>query len=157
MNNILVDPAANKLTGVVDFDFASVSHPSQEFFTSFGDIGGNTGGWQGPDHHAGRLEKAIVAGSFGDASDDDKMTDEARSEWRIARTWDTALAARGVMRPSEVPGIPLLSRLPQLEGLLCPFRLVHPRLVQNMSPEELEEARSGAEEVLGECLAEFGY
>jgi hypothetical protein len=41
MNNILFDLETNKITGLVDFDFASVGHPCQEFFSSFRDVGGN--------------------------------------------------------------------------------------------------------------------
>ncbi|KAK3322986.1 aminoglycoside phosphotransferase, partial [Apodospora peruviana] len=41
MNNILFDPDTDKITGVVDFDFASVGHPCQEFFSSLREVGGN--------------------------------------------------------------------------------------------------------------------
>lgn len=41
MNNVLFDAATKRITGLVDFDFASVGHPGQEFFTSFHDFGGN--------------------------------------------------------------------------------------------------------------------
>lgn len=41
MNNVLFDSATKRVTGLVDFDFSSVGHPSQEFFTSFHDFGGN--------------------------------------------------------------------------------------------------------------------
>jgi hypothetical protein len=41
MSNILFDPETNRITGLVDFDFASVGHPCQEFFSSFHDVGGN--------------------------------------------------------------------------------------------------------------------
>lgn len=157
MNNILVDPKTNKLTGMVDFDFASISHPAEEFFASFGDVGGNTGGWQGPDHHDGRLEKAVVAGDFSLSVPEDQLSDAARTEWRLATTWDAALAGRGLMKPSDIPGITLLARLPELRGLLCPFRLVHPRFVQKMSAEELESARDAAEKALCECLEVFGF
>ncbi|KAJ6789642.1 hypothetical protein PWT90_08274 [Aphanocladium album] len=59
MNNVPVDPKTNELTGLVDSDFASVPHPAEEFSMSLGDLGRNTGGWQGSDHHEGRLEKAV--------------------------------------------------------------------------------------------------
>lgn len=48
MNNMLFDPETNRITGVLDFDFASVGHPCQEFFSSFHDVGGNVFGDEVP-------------------------------------------------------------------------------------------------------------
>lgn len=41
LNNVLFDSATKRITGLVDFDFSSICHPCQEFFTSFHDFGGN--------------------------------------------------------------------------------------------------------------------
>jgi len=41
MNNILFDKDAVKITGLVDFDFAFIGHPYQEFLSSFSDMGEN--------------------------------------------------------------------------------------------------------------------
>lgn len=160
MNNILVDPHTNTLTGLVDFDFASISHPAEEFFMSLGDVGGNTGGWQGPDLHAGRLEAAVIAGDFSSSVDamTTALSEEAQNEWFIAKTWDAALRKRdGVLRPSDILGMRLLARLPELAGLLCPSRLVNPRVVARQTATDLEESRAAAEESLRECLTVLGY
>lgn len=150
-NNVLFEPAANKVTGLVDFDFASVCHPCHEFFTSFGDIGGST---NGGDVIGRRLSEALVTGNF----DPDNVPDEMAEIWATATAWDRAMAARqGLVRPSQLAGIRALTQLGRLEGLLCPFRLVHPVFLRRMTPEQTADARVAAEQALESCLSSLGF
>ncbi|KAK2014489.1 hypothetical protein LZ32DRAFT_674324 [Colletotrichum eremochloae] len=153
MNNVLFDTATNKITGVVDFDFSYVSHPCQEFVTSFGDVGGNINGGHGPDVTEGRLPKALLTGSF-EAND---MPAEAREVWAVAKAWDAALATRNAMKPSTITGMSRLAQLAKLEGLLCPFRLAHPVFLKRLTPEQVAEHRTAAEEALIACLSSMGF
>lgn len=41
-NNILFDPATTRITGLVDYDFSYIGHPSQEFLSSFGGLSGES-------------------------------------------------------------------------------------------------------------------
>ncbi|KAL0933356.1 phosphotransferase enzyme family protein [Colletotrichum truncatum] len=154
-NNIQYQPETNKLTGILDFDFAYVSHPCHEFFASLGDIGGNTGGGTGrdPDLSGGRLGKAMITGNF----DIPDLPEEATGQLRTAKAWDDALAARGTMRPSDIPQMPALDQLRKLEGLLCPFALLHPMVLRGQTPEQITEMRKAAEKDLTDCLESFGY
>ncbi|KZL86233.1 phosphotransferase enzyme family protein [Colletotrichum incanum] len=154
-NNILYDPNTKKLTSILDFDWAFVSHPCQEFFTSLGDIGGNTGGGTGrdPDLSGGRLGKAMLTGDF-DITD---LPEAAAGQLARDKAWDDALAERGGLRPSDIRGISALDRLRRLDALLCPFALEHPVMLRRKTPEEVTEMRKAAEKELVDCLAEFGY
>jgi len=42
MINILIDPMTLKMTGIIDFDFASVGHPYREFLSSFSSLDSST-------------------------------------------------------------------------------------------------------------------
>ncbi|KAK1594191.1 phosphotransferase enzyme family protein [Colletotrichum navitas] len=154
-NNMLYDPKTKKVTSVLDFDWAFVSHPCHEFFTSLGDIGGNTGGGTGrdPDLSGGQLGKAIITGNF----DIPDVPEEALKQLARDKAWDDALAERGALRPSEIEGMSALDELRRLEGLLCPFALEHPAMLKRKTPEEIAEMRKAAEEKLIDCLSSFGY
>ncbi|GKT70085.1 phosphotransferase enzyme family protein [Colletotrichum tofieldiae] len=154
-NNILYDPSTKRLTAILDFDWAFVSHPCHEFFTSLGDIGGNTGGGTGrdPDLSGGRLGKAMLTGDF-DIFD---LPEAAVGQLARDKAWDDALAERGALRPSDIRGISALDRLRRLDALLCPFALEHPVMLRRKTPEEVTEMRKVAEKDLVDCLAEFGH
>jgi aminoglycoside phosphotransferase (APT) family kinase protein len=154
MNNMLVDPESNKITALLDFDFASVLHPSHEFFMSLWDVGGNPAGGHGQDLTGGRLAKAILKGSF---DMDDDVPEEAAELWSTARVWDAALAARGAMRPSDISGMAGLDQLRRLETALCPFQLVHPMILKQMTAEQVQEQRAAAEKTLVACLDALGF
>ncbi|GKT45788.1 uncharacterized protein ColSpa_05969 [Colletotrichum spaethianum] len=153
-NNILYDPNTKKLTSILDFDWAFISHPCHEFFTSLGDIGGNTGGGTGrdPDLSGGRLGKAMLTGNF----EIPDLPEAAAKQLTRDKAWDDALAERGALRPSDIRGISALDKLRRLDALLCPFALEHPVMLKRKTPEEITEMRKAAEKDLVDCLAEFG-
>ncbi|KAL0769137.1 hypothetical protein CaCOL14_008445 [Colletotrichum acutatum] len=156
-NNTLYDPTTKKLTSILDFDFAFVSHPCHEFFTSLGDVGGNTGGGTGrdPDLSGGLLGKAMLTGDFDGIRA--RLPQEAAGQLTTARAWDDALKGRGALRPSEIEGMAALDGLRRLETLACPFALEHPVMLRRKTREEIEEMRAVAEGELVGCLEGFGY
>ena len=147
--NALFDRETNKLTGLVDFDFASVSHPGMEFFSSFGDIGGGLGNVPGPDPSEGLLREAVLTGVFEGVD----VPEEARSKWTVARMWDDALRARGLLRPSDIAGMRALCCVMQLEMQIAPPRLLHPVYLKGKMPEEIVEGRRAGEEGIRATLA----
>ncbi|KAJ8097811.1 phosphotransferase [Lipomyces tetrasporus] len=153
MNNMLIDPNTNNLTALLDFDFSFIAPPAHEFFTSLQDLGGNTGGVHGPDPTEGRLSKALLTGNF----DVEDIPEAGKGLWIKARNWDEAMARRRTVRPSEIQGIEVLDRLRKLEGLICPFRLVHPVFLKKQTNEEIAEARAKAEKMLVEELEHYGH
>ncbi|RFU30927.1 hypothetical protein B7463_g5406, partial [Scytalidium lignicola] len=152
MNNMLFDPKSKKLTGLIDFDFSFVSHPCQEFFTSFQDIGGNLGGGYSSNLSSGLLSEAVLSGNF-----DIDVPEKATDMWFIARAWDDALTSRNMLKPSTIPGNFALNKLGQLETLLCPFRLVHPHILGKKTPEQIEQERQATEKALMDCLDSLNF
>ncbi|KAK1447494.1 phosphotransferase enzyme family protein [Colletotrichum melonis] len=156
-NNTLYDTTTKKLTSILDFDFAFVSHPCHEFFTSLGDVGGNTGGGTGrdPDLSGGLLGKAMLTGDFDGIRG--SLPQEALGQLTTARAWDDALRERGAVRPSEIRGMAALDGLRRLEALACPFALEHPVMLRRKTREEIEGMRAAAERELVRCLEGFEY
>ncbi|KAK1634990.1 phosphotransferase enzyme family-domain-containing protein [Colletotrichum phormii] len=156
-NNTLYDTTTKKLTSILDFDFAFISHPCHEFFISLGDVGGNTGGGTGRDSDlsGGLLGKAMLTGDFDGIRT--SLPQEAAGQLTRAKAWDDALKERGALRPSEIAGMAALDGLRRLEALACPFALEHPVMLRRKTREEIEEMRGVAEGELVECLEGFGY
>lgn len=68
----------------------------------------------------GRLRTAILTGEW---DLDDNPSPDAKITWEIAKAWDSALAAQGIIRPSSILGINKLGTLWALEDALCPSNL----------------------------------
>ncbi|KAI8225144.1 hypothetical protein K4K54_004794 [Colletotrichum sp. SAR 10_86] len=154
-NNVQFDPETRRITGVLDFDWAYVSHPAHEFFTSFGDIGGSTNGGtaRDPDLSDGKIAKAMLAGDFSIPN----LPEGALGQLARAKAWDDGLAERGALRPSEIPGMTAIEQLRKLESLLAPFALHHPVMLKRKTAEQIVEMRGAGERELIECLERFGY
>lgn len=71
-------------------------------------------------------------------------------------SWDKALAARNILRPENMAGADTLKLLGELEGLLSPFRLVHPVFLGRQNEEQITERRRQAESDLLACLEALG-
>ncbi|KAI4594803.1 hypothetical protein KJ359_007606 [Pestalotiopsis sp. 9143b] len=135
LNNFLFDKTTSRVTALLDFDFSWISHPSHEFFTGLWDIGG---GLRSDDP---KIISAILTGKFDDV--DESLSAEDMVKWQVAKTWNTALATRGVIRPSSMSRIGRLRHLMELEDALCPSRLGNERTIERLkrqSPEKLAQA-----------------
>lgn len=152
MNNILVDPSTNQLTALLDFDFACITHPAHEFLLSLHDLGCNVGGLEDEDTTKGLLPQALYSGNF-----DGDGPDEGKDLWTYGKILNASMSERGTLRPSNFPGIRELHHLVAIERLICPFHISVPFMIEQMSEQELAEARSEAETSLVTQLKYFGY
>ncbi|KAI3395369.1 hypothetical protein diail_1425 [Diaporthe ilicicola] len=169
MNNMLYDPAAKRVSALLDFDWASVAHPAHEFFSGLHDLQGGT-------HPAGvggaALQAAVLAGDLDSTTTTTTTTttnandtvatedDEAASAWALARAWDAALLRAGGLRPSSIPGIATLEALRALEELIAPFALCSSVMVARTPAEKLQAAAAEAgaklEALLGKLSGQAG-
>jgi hypothetical protein len=149
MNNVLFDGTTKRITAMLDFDWACVTHPTHEFFTGLWDLGGGTH----PDDQ--QLQNAVLTGKF-HLSDSAVFSLEAEIKWEIAKAWDSALAANNAIRPSSIKAVEKLEKLRNLEELLCPFALTNEVLVKYKSPEQLQKGRSETEAKLTAILDSIG-
>ena len=121
LNNILYDADTKRITGLLDFDWAAVTHPCDEFLFGLWDIGG------GIHERVGALQANVLSGDFSrppEGFDSAAGDEEAQRKWRTAKMWDAALARRaGAIRPSAIAGVARIQALRDLEELLCPFVL----------------------------------
>lgn len=148
--NILFDAEGKRITALLDFDFACVTHPCHEFFTGFqSDLGGGI-----PPENWELLEKAVLSGNFDKVPEG--LPEEKKGLWEIAKTWDGALASRGIIRPSEIAGLEGLRDLKTLVDLVCPMMLSHPMFLKRTPVEAQEKRRGVNEDKIVQMLDKYG-
>ena len=80
LNNILYDGATQRITGLLDFDWAAVTHPCDEFLFGLWDIGG------GIHERVGKIQANVLSGDFSEQPD--SLSPEEVRKWETAKTWD---------------------------------------------------------------------
>lgn len=113
-----------EITAVLDFDFAHVIHPFEQFHTmSFTtDLGYSLGG-----SSADSVEAALISGDFTTEPNDLEF-----DEWNVAKNWNEVL---GFLAPSNIKGVDGIVDLLQLQNLLYPHRLS----MEHMSMEHMSK------------------
>ncbi|KAI0395070.1 phosphotransferase enzyme family-domain-containing protein [Xylariaceae sp. FL0594] len=116
------NPETGRITALLDFDFATISHPAYEFFRSFGNIGGNLAGWKGketPEHEeSAKLQKAQLEGKFPSPLPPPLISKDARHHvnWELAKAWNETLHEANARGPSSIGGIQKLADVDELLG-----------------------------------------
>ncbi|OBT41101.1 hypothetical protein VE00_09325 [Pseudogymnoascus sp. WSF 3629] len=101
-NNILFDATSNRITALIDYDFACISHPSYEFLRSFDGVGGHFRGWS--------TNEACDAMSLRDAKlhgfpSPLPPTTKDGVKWEVVKAWEDKLEKLDVKRPRNMRGI----------------------------------------------------
>ncbi|KAK2048620.1 hypothetical protein LZ31DRAFT_538756 [Colletotrichum somersetense] len=147
---MLFDKKAKKVTAVLDFDFASVSHPFEEFISmSFNHTGGNIG----DDDTA--INQAILSGDFTTPPAD--LDKESLKEWELAKTWNSVLQESVALAPSQIDGVNQIRDLMRLQRFLCPHWLGSASVLEELDEVKRAELRAKAEADLVGWLKKHGY
>ncbi|KAK8139513.1 phosphotransferase enzyme family protein [Apiospora sp. TS-2023a] len=128
LNNLLYDRDAKCITGLLDFDWAAVTHPCDEFLFGLWDICG------GIHERVGKMQPYVLSGDFSQQPAD--LSEEEARRWEIAKAWNEALVRRGATRPSTIAGVDRIQALRDLEELLCPFALASEVMLGRISDVE---------------------
>ncbi|KAI9146891.1 hypothetical protein HJFPF1_13461 [Paramyrothecium foliicola] len=128
LNNILYDGESKRITGLLDFDWAAVTHPCDEFLFGLWDIGG------GIHERVGKIQPNVLSGDFGQQPDN--LSEDEVRQWEIAKYWDAALAQKGAIRPSSIAGVERIAALRDFEELLSPFALSSEVMLKRSSEEQ---------------------
>ncbi|MCJ1311942.1 hypothetical protein MMC25_005616 [Agyrium rufum] len=151
-NNLLYDDDTMQITGVIDFDFAFIGGPADDFFRSFHNIQGQIVGPYSKNPVKTSLRKAYLDG-FPDLLPEDA----SKTPWITAKIWEEVLASKGAQRPSTINGFAELSSLHWFGVDLCPFVLSEPTCIARRTEEQLKSQRDDAEVLVVKYLEGFGY
>lgn len=147
---MLFDKTTNKVTAVLDFDFASVSHPFEEFISmSLNDIGGNVG------DEDTDVTRAILSGDFATPPAD--QDEQPAKVWELSKTWNAVLKESTALAPSQIHGVQEIRDLMRLQRLFCPYQLSSTSALEKLNDEERAQLRAKAEADLLACLERHGF
>ena len=136
-NNILYDKETARITCLLDFDWSSVTHPSEEYLFGLWDIG------SGVHERTGRLQPAVLTGDFSVPPKD--LSEEESKKWETGKVWNVAATRKSFKHPSSIAGIEKVQTLRELEILICPFALASEVMLNRISEEQKISKRKDAE------------
>lgn len=155
-SNLLFDISSGSITGLVDYDFSCVLHPSYEFFHSFGRFGGRLGGWSGIEGREERALKKAKLHGFPDPLPTD-LQDGEGGQWKVAKAWEDALRNAACKRPMTIPGIDVVADVDTLLSSILPWRITSPDILSRQTDEVIENCRNENEKALSEILEHMGF
>lgn len=152
---MLYDPPTNRQTAILDFEFAHIASPADEYFYSFRTIDALLAGPFKPGDE-GRLRDHLLGG-FGAATTIPSGTAGGRVNWQAAVMMDKEFARAGVLRPADIRGCSELAGLKWfLEDVSPPYFLMS-RWVEYMGPEKIDKIQAEIEENIGKYLNRYGF
>ncbi|KAG8169422.1 hypothetical protein KVR01_000167 [Diaporthe batatas] len=134
MNNMLYDKEQGKLTAILDFDWACVTNPCDEFLSGFWDLGG------GINEENASFQECIMTGDFSSSDGLQEMPAQEAEKRENGRVLNDAFARRGIIRPATIKAAGEIRKLRELENMVCPFDLSN-EIVMRRSTEEARLAR----------------
>lgn len=148
---MLYDTEQKKLTAILDFDWASVTNPCDEFLGGFWDLGG------GIHEENASFQTCIMTGDFSSTARPNDIPAEDVEKWETGKLLNAALAHWGAIRPSTTKAAGAIQKLRELENMLCPFSLSNEVMLKRVSEEaKLKSKAQKGQEIL-KWLAGAGF
>lgn len=151
MNNMLYDTEQKKLTAILDFDWASVTYPCDEFLGGFWDLGG------GIHEENASFQTCIMTGDFSNTAWIDETPAEDVEKWETGKILNAAFDHRGVIRPSTVKAAGEIRKLRELENMLCPFDLSNEVMLRRISEDAKNQRKAQRGQDILSWLASVGF
>ncbi len=155
-SNLLFDPASGRITGLIDYDFATILHPSYEFLRSFSGAGGQFRGWyvdEEGDEAALRNAKLHGFPSPLPAT----KADDGAVNWEEAKAWEDALREAGTKRPQTIHGIDRVADVDTVLQAILPWRVTNSDVLKLQTHETIVKCRNDNEEHLYKLLSRLGF
>jgi hypothetical protein len=152
----LFDASSGHITGLIDYDFSCILHPSYEFLRSFDGVGGQFRGWSGIEGREQKALKEAKLHGFPDPLPDDKDGDKG-VQWKVAKAWEDELEKAGCKRPMTIPGIDKVADVDSLLGSILPWRVTNSDILRRQTDEVIRNCRDENEGVLIQILEHNGF
>ena len=155
MNNLLFHRTSGRITALLDYDFATISHPADEFLRSFDGAGCQFRGWMVDEES----EKAALrdAKLHGFPSPPLETKDGGSVNWDVAKAWEDALEGAGVKRPRNIEGIEGVANVDTILRSIPPWRVTNEDILRLQVEEAIVQCRDENEELLDKLLGRLGW
>lgn len=149
MSNLLFNRRSNRLSAVLDFDFAHIGAPISEYLFSFWDLDGLLPGSSDPNDP---LRNHILKG-FPFAEEEEGV----EYKWKLARAWENALSDVGAEKPSTIDKAGDIADIWWFSQDLCEAYWFIDTFLEKRTPEKLEEFKAVSASNLERYLAHWGF
>ncbi|CAI7575606.1 unnamed protein product [Penicillium palitans] len=149
MSNLLFNRGSNRLSAVLDFDFAHIGAPISEYLFSFWDLDGLLPGSSDPNDP---LRNHILKG-FPFAEEEEGVEDK----WKLTRAWENALSDVGAEKPSTIDKAGDIADIWWFSQDLCEAYWFIDTFLEKRTPEKLEEFKAVSASNLEKYLAHWGF
>ena len=154
-NNLLYDAASNRITALLDYDFACILRPSYEFLRSFDGAGGQFRGWSGDEEDIEQL--ALRDTKLHGFPSTLPPPSEDGVDWELMVAWEEELEKAQVLRPRTVRGIEHVTDVDTILRAIMPWRVTNPDIMRMQDKEVKVEYRDDSEKRLMKILDRMGF
>ncbi|KAE9372473.1 hypothetical protein N431DRAFT_439578 [Stipitochalara longipes BDJ] len=152
-NNMLFDIGSQRITALLDYDFACISHPSLEFFRSMHDFGGQFQGWSG-DEDSEQL--AVHEAQLRGVPSPLPESSEDGVDWKVLKAWEDEMEKKQVKRPRTMEGMEKVAEVDALLQAVLPFHVTNTEKLNLQSEEDTVKHRYDGEKYLEKILDHLG-
>ncbi|KAH8807520.1 hypothetical protein F5884DRAFT_342876 [Xylogone sp. PMI_703] len=154
LENILFNLETLQITALLDFDFAHIASPGDEFFYSFTDFHGII---PSPleDGELNALRLAQLNG-FKDNNVKD-LTGTAEVDWETAKMWQVAMEKSQVRSPADIENVGELATIYWFLLDICPPYFLLSRWLKRRTEEQKQASKREIQANLDKYLKRWGY
>ncbi|KAH7397398.1 kinase-like domain-containing protein [Pyrenochaeta sp. MPI-SDFR-AT-0127] len=153
-DNLLYDASTQRITALIDYDFACILHPSYEFLRSFSGAGGQFQGWS--DIESSEQTALRDAKLHGFPSTLPENTEDG-VKWGVAKVWEDELARLDVRRPRTIKGIDKVADVDAVLRSILPWRVTNSDVLRLQSEDVILKCRDENEAQLVKLLDHLGF
>ncbi|KAF2278697.1 uncharacterized protein EI97DRAFT_465117 [Westerdykella ornata] len=153
-NNLLYDSSAQRITALIDYDFACILHPSYEFLRSFSGAEGQFQGWSDIES---REETALRDAKLHRFPSPLPETRKDGVSWAMAKAWEDELEKLDVKRLRTMKGIDKVADVDAVLRSILPWRVTNSDILRLQSEEVILKCRDENEARLVKLLDHLGY
>lgn len=153
-NNVLFDPTSGRITALIDYDFACVSHPSYEFLRSFDSAGGQFRGWSSNEASEDMALREAKLHGFPSPL---PPTTKDGVKWDVVKAWEDELEKVNVKRPRNILGIDRVADVDTILRTILPWRVSNSDILRLQSDEVIIKCRDENEQQLVGLLSRLGF
>ncbi|KAH8710141.1 kinase-like domain-containing protein [Phaeosphaeriaceae sp. PMI808] len=153
-DNLLYDASTQRITALIDYDFACILHPSYEFLRSFSGAGGQFQGWS--DIESSEQTALRDAKLNGFPSTLPENTKDG-VKWDVAKMWEDELERLNLQRPRTIKGIEKVADVDAVLRSILPWRVTNSDVLRMQSEAVILKCRDENEAQLIKLLDHLGF
>ncbi|TAQ88973.1 hypothetical protein B7494_g2714 [Chlorociboria aeruginascens] len=153
-NNLLFDARSGRITALIDYDFACISHPSYEFFRSFDGAGGQFRGWSGDEASDQTALRDAKLHGFPSPLPQATLSEV---KWDAAKAWEDELEKLDTKRPRTIEGIDKVADVDAILQTILPWRVTNSDIVRLQQEEVIMRCRNDNEAQLIKVMNRLGF